>query len=273
MLIDKSKFNSKKELITFMVKHKSELITQKKSSIKHADGFSFLSAPNLIYNKGHALKTNEPIENPEDNLSVSVVINSSNWFDSHEDVHIPGLWTKSLKENKNPMHVQEHKSNEFNKIIASGKDLKAYTESYTWKDLGYNLEGTTEALMHDSIIRKSRNPYMHDQYAKGYVTNHSVGMQYIKLFFCCDDEEFEQEFEMYKKYIDLVTNKDDITDGYFWAVTEAKYLEGSAVPFGSNVMTPTIDNNTEPQKALKTEPDLSTLIKDINNINFNSDGK
>ena len=43
----------------------------------------------------------------------------------------------------------------------------------------------------------------------------------------------------------VLTNKESIIDGYFWAVTEAKYLEGSAVPFGSNVMTPTLNNNKD----------------------------
>ncbi len=250
-LFDKSKFSTKKQMHKFLIKNKEQLLVQKKLSIKHADGFPFHGASNIIFSKNKAFKSNELISDPSDDLGVSVVINTTNWFDSHEDVHIPGLWTKSLNENKNPMHVQEHKSSEFSKIIASGGDLKVYTNDTTWKDLGFNIDGTTQALMHDSIVRKNRNPYMHDQYAKGYVTNHSVGMNYVKLVFCCDNPGYGAEFEAFEKYIEYVANKDDVVaNSYFWAVTEAKYREGSAVPLGSNPMTPTLENN----KTQSTEP-------------------
>ena len=243
MLFDKSKFKTNKEIIAFIVKNKSELIAQKKSVVKHSDGFSFLGNANVIYNKKEAHKANEPIENPANDLKVLAVINTTNWMDGHEDVHIPGLWTKTLQENKSNMHVQEHKSNEFSKIISSGTDLNASAINTTWKELGYDIEGTTQALMFDSTVRKSRNKYMHEQYSKGYVTNHSVGMRYVKLVMCVNDSDYGAEFEAWEKYIDQVTNKETAEEnGYFWAVTEAKLIEGSAVPSGSNPMTPTLEN-------------------------------
>jgi len=45
------------------------------------------------------------------------------------------------------MHLQEHKSGSFDKIISSGADLKAYVKDYSWKDLGYDAEGETQALI------------------------------------------------------------------------------------------------------------------------------
>ncbi len=288
MLFDKSKFATKKEMFAFIVQNKAELIAQKKSIIKHADGFEFSGAANIIYNKKVAYKTNEPIENPANDLNVLAVINTTNWLDGHDDVHIPGLWTKSLQENKSIMHVQEHKSNEFSKIISSGSDLKVSAIDTTWKELGYDIEGTTQALMFDSTVRKSRNKYMHDQYAKGFVTNHSVGMRYVKLTFCCDDSDFGAEFEAWEKYFPEVANKETAEDnGYFWAVTEAKLIEGSAVPAGSNTMTPTLENgggneNEEIQEAIEEseiknyeplikaldkypEPEKSTLYNNLVN--------
>jgi hypothetical protein len=48
-------------------------------------------------------------------------------------------------------------------------------ESHKWKDLGFDFEGNTEALVFNVEIDKDRNDFMFNQYAKGYVKEHSVG--------------------------------------------------------------------------------------------------
>jgi hypothetical protein len=282
MLIDKSKFDSKKDMFKYMSENKGLLIAQKKSQLKKADGFSFSGFNNVLFDKDIAYKGTMPIDNPSEVLNVLAIINTTNWMDSHEDVHMPGLWDKTLQENKNILHVQEHKSNEHQFIISSGVDLNAYTKDFTWKELGYNQEGKTQALIFDSNVRKERNEFMWKQYAKGWVENHSVGMQYVKLFWCCSDSDLAEDYENWEKYFEHVANKDKVLEnGYFWAVTEAKLIEGSAVPIGSNSMTPSIAvNNTslktqsheiEPSEGHSkdnAEPDYSTLIETINNIKF-----
>jgi len=113
-------------------------------------------------------------------------------------------------------------------------------------------DGTTkiEVLVYESVIKKDRNPYMFEQYLKGYVLNHSVGMRYVKLFFCYDsqDPQYSQDKENYDKYYDSIINKEDIGE-YYWAIVEAKNIEASAVVKGSNFLTPVlsitiIDENT-----------------------------
>jgi hypothetical protein len=132
----------------------------------------------------------------------------------------------------------------------------------TWKELGYKYEGDTEALIFDCTIVKERNEYMAEQYAKGRVKQHSVGMQYVKLSLCMNSESKwdKEEKENWDKYYPQVANKDEADRyGYFWAVTEAKCIEGSAVPLGSNFATPTI--SIEPvgstQSSEPTEPTKS----------------
>ena len=260
---NKSDFSSKKELIKHIINNKAELIKHAKSLYKEADSVSFFDNINSIGRKKIVIKSNEFISDPPEILNVLAVINTTNILDSHDDVHIPGLWTKTLNENKRIKHLQEHKKG-FDYIISSHKDLKAYIETISWKNLGYNLSGNTEALMFDSSVRKERNSFMHEQYAKGYVDNHSVGMQYVKLVFCCNDSDFGAEYEAWEKYLPYVINKDDAENqGYFWAVTEAKIIEGSAVVDGSNPLTPTLENNkTKPQKALsQTEPQKALDIQ------------
>ncbi len=71
--------------------------------------------------------------------------------------------------------------------------------------------------------------------------------------------KYKEEFAIWNKYFDQIVNKQDLEDsGYFWAVKEAKVIEGSAVPIGSNIVTPTLDNNV---KDTKQETKTDTLIQ------------
>ena len=158
---------------------------------------------------------------------------------------------------------------EFDKIIADGNQLKVYTKTFNWSELGYNYKGTTEALVFESEILKKRNECMLNQYANGWVRNHSVGMYYVKMDFAINDEEMPNEFEAWNKYYPQIANQ-DIADerGYFFYVLEAKCVEGSAVPIGSNTATPTLSagKNIPDSEPLKNthnplEPDESTLKK------------
>lgn len=235
-------FKEKKELFAFLIEHKDILTAEKKHAVKYGDCIPFLNT--FFDAKSASYKANTPIDATAlIDLKVKVVINTTRILDSHLDVHIDGLWKKTLQENKMLMHLQEH-AMQFDKIIADGKELTAYTEKFTWKDLGFKLKGDTEALVFESVIKKGRNPYMFEQYAKGYVKNHSVGMRYVSFVMCINDEAYGAEFEAWQKYFPMITNSDFAESmGYFWAVKEAKAIEGSAVPLGSNYATPTLENN------------------------------
>ena len=241
MKLEIPNYETKKELFAFLVANKDTLTTQKKSVIKLADGIGHTTlSTEKDFREANKSESTEIAQ--VESFRVKVVINTTNILDSHGDVHIPGLWNKSLKENKRIMHIQEHQSSSFDKIIASGEDLKASVESISWKDLGYNALGNTQALVFDSNVKESRNKYMFDQYKQGFVNNHSVGMRYVKMELAVNDEEYEKEKNFYDKYIEQVINRKDAEDlGYFWVVTEAKVIEGSAVPMGSNPITPTIN--------------------------------
>ena len=246
-------FNTKKELFEFLIENKQTLIAQKKAEIKHADGVLF----GIVTDKS----ANKAVGN-ENEAQVKAIINTTNLMDSHKDVHIPGLWAKSLKENKNIMHIQEHKMS-FDTIISDGVDLKAFTKEYKWKELGYAFEGSTEALVFDSTVKASRNPFMLKQYRDGNVKNHSVGMQYVKLVLCINDEDSGAEYEAWEKYYPMIANKSTADGyGYFWAVKEAKVIEGSAVPIGSNFATPTLDIK-EPLEGTQKEPSKDTQRKTV----------
>lgn len=267
-------FGTQKEMFDFLFKNKKQLIAQKRAVMKKADCVSV--SPTLVWDKQQATKATEDMPTdpmmPE-TMKVVCIINTTNFLDGHGDVHIPGIWAKSLTENKMLMHLQEHEM-EFEKIIADGMNLKAYTRTYTWKELGFPYEGVTEGLTFESNIEKKRNEFMLNQYLNGWVRNHSVGMHYVKMDMAINDETYPNEFEAWKKYYPMIANAEKADEkGYFWYILEAKCVEGSAVPMGSNSATPTMmvegmmtEEEMEPEDEMKPpkkgtpniEPDEST---------------
>ena len=249
-----------KELNKFLIENKSLLITQKKSVIKEADPFHF-SRP-FVSETGEAFKAAPSAPDDAGVITINPVINTTFYYDGHGDVHIDGIWKENLKHNKKIYLVQEHKSNQFDKIITN--DLKAITKKMSWRDLGEDYDGITEALIFSKCkITAKRNPYMYDQYKLGYVENHSVGMIYVNLSLAINDEDYKDEFAEWNKYIEKIVNRDEVEKaGYFWPVKEAKIVEGSAVPFGSNPVTPTLNDNMEVvTESTKDQPGQTTETK------------
>ena len=260
------KFADKSDFVDFIRENKSILYADKKNQFKKADAVS------LIYNVFDKSDENKAIADPSsftgDSLRVKVVINTTNILDSHDDVHIPGLWNKTVKENKNLFLLQEHDMS-FKSIISD--EVKASLKDMSWKDLGLNKDGTSQALIFDTIVSKSRNQFMFEQYLRGYVKNHSVGMRYVSLSFAVNDKSLEEEYAVWQKYIGQIVNRKEAeAQGYFWAVTEAKAIEGSAVVLGSNKITPTlsVEEKEEPSKGTpeNNEPDISTQKENVKQL-------
>jgi len=260
-------FQTKKELFKFLVENRDKLIAQKKAVKKEAD-CPVIVAPIIVVDSKKAVNKAEGEQNEPKNmesLKVVCIINTTNYLDSHLDLHLPGMWNKSLNDNKMIMHVQEHDMQEFEKIISDGNELKAYTKRFKWSELGYSFIGETEALVFESTILRKRNEFMLNQYANGWVRNHSVGMYYVKTDFAVNDDNYPNEFEAWNKYYPQIVNKEVADErGFFWYVLEAKCVEGSAVPLGSNTCTPTLEiMKNEPSNGTHNilEPGLSTLKK------------
>lgn len=272
--------SNKEEVLEFLRKNKSALLAEKKMYGKMADAVSYLCP--LYDAKANSFKAADTINTAQlldkDAIQVKIVINTTNLLDSHGDVHLKGIWKKSLKESgKSAIHLQSHKS-DFEFVIADASDgeIKAYTQSMSWKDLGFDYKGETEALIFESTVKKARNPFMFDQYAKGFVKHHSVGMGYVKTLFCVNSEEkyWIEEKENWDQYYSEIVNKEKADEqGYFWAVAEGKVIEGSAVVRGSNHVTPTLEIKSEPgnhsdKDQEQQEPVKSTLNYDYLTKNF-----
>jgi hypothetical protein len=264
-------FATKDELFKALKENKSTLIAQKKMITKEADAMlHYVSVDN---DKGEAVKAESINLSDVNKINAKLVINTTGILDSHGDVHIKGIWNKSAKEQKNILLLQEHKMT-FDHIITDNVNVSVNTMK--WSDLGYNYKGDTDALTFNAEISKGRNPFMFEQYSKGYVKEHSVGMRYVKLELAInsDSKYDEEEKAVWDKYYSEIVNKEVADEqGYFWAVTEAKIIEGSAVVKGSNFATPTIsveavkDTPTDKEEPLidtLNEQQLKELLKKFN---------
>ena len=226
------------ELFKFLKTNKEDIVYAKKTAIKYADSFG----GSAVHLKSITPSLNKSASE-EDTLSIKrrLIINTTNVVDSHKDVHVDGIWNKSLKENKNIKFLQEHQMS-FKSIIADKEDLSVGVNKVSWKSLGFDLEGKTEALTFDATIKQSRNSQMFKEYKDGNIDQHSVGMHYVsmKLAINSEEEDYAEEKAVWDKYYEIIANKAELEKSpYFWAITEAKVIEGSAVVLGSNGFTPT----------------------------------
>lgn len=236
-------FATREEMFKALIENRSAIMTLKKSIVKHSDGFNFAMIDNVT-DKGEVEKANKPILLDDiTELKVKVVMNTIGLYDSHGDVHIKDIWKRTLSHSNTKLHLQEHKRS-FDAVISN--DAQAYVRTISWKSLGAEFEGSTQALIFESLVKESRNKEMFRQYKNGWVNNHSVGMQYVDFDVCINTtENWAKDYkDNWDKYYPEVVNKEDVdASGYFWAIKEAKLIEGSAVLFGSNVITPTLENN------------------------------
>lgn len=106
-------FETKEELFKALRENKSTLIAQKKMITKEADSTIFYTE---VKTKSGANKEESTTGSPL-KLTAKLAINTTNLIDSHSDVHLKGIWNKSVKEQKNILLLQEHQM-KFNSIIA-----------------------------------------------------------------------------------------------------------------------------------------------------------
>jgi hypothetical protein len=197
-------------------------------------------------------------------LKRTIVANTYNWMDSHDDVHLSGIFAKSIQERANKIpHLHDHKFEIGAKV---GRPASFAEVPMKWRQLGWEKNGDTQALMMVSQIEKRLNEKVYDEYLNDQVDQHSVSMQYVKIELAANDENYVQEYKAWQEVFPLLGNKAQAEQkGYFWVVREAKLIEVSAVLLGSNELTPTMGSKIfQPDLSTeKTKPDYSTLKEQL----------
>ena len=271
-------FESKSDLFKALVENESFIIDAKKSQVYK----SFEKGLQVVSDQ----KTIEKAFNDsEKGIKFDAdyyyfVVNSANYLDSHNDMHVDGNWNKSVKDQNGKVYlVWHHDFSKTENIIAFPEDIEMITSKVAWSLLGKSYEGETYSLIYkvkkDKIVNENVSKWLKE----GRKLQLSVRMQYIKLetAFNSDDEDYSKQTENYNKYYPLIANKDEFKQiEYFFIVKEAKnVMESSLLPFGSNSATAEISQSENKSEAEvitseQEEPSIDTqkqekLLKELLN--------
>lgn len=256
MRLQLPQFSTNKDKFAYLVANKSALIDLAKSAIKYADAFG------VSENEERVVKAvNAGVTDSGDVIKRTVIGNTYNWLDSHGDVHANGCFGKSITE-RTPWHLHDHVQQIMAKV---GTPTAVYENAIAWQRLGVQKAGTTQALFMDSDISKELNPTIFRAYKSGEITQHSVGMRYVKLALAVNDDDYPEEKKTWDTNIGNLGNPQEAEKtGFFWLVQEAKLIEVSCVLEGSNSLTPTMDSSTvkQPDSSTADQPhfDISKAI-------------
>lgn len=244
-------FSSKEELFTALKTNLSVIEDQKKAKIyeSYKKGQSINMKPINIskfdIEQQKALKL-------DDNYYY-IAFNSTRILDSHEDVHIDGLWKKTIQEKQFKNYVVTDHELEILNTVVRKEYVEIFTAKIPFSLLGKSYSGNTEVLIYKFPKDKIQIPVVKEWLESGDELQGSVRMRYIK-FLCCIDSNNPDDIDFktnYDKYYPYIANKDEFEYiPYFFAILEASNeKESSFVIYGSNQVTGQI--NTENKQAGK----------------------
>lgn len=248
---------TQKQKFEFLLDNYREIVDIKKSAMKQADNTEYSEPIIVAVNKG--LVTHHADDPTTGVIKRTIIGNTYYWLDSHDDVHVDGIFTKSLKE-KAPnkiYHYHDHQGMLTSKV---GTFSKVYEKRVMWNDLGKNLFGYTTALLGDTEIKRILNKSIFEQYLNEEIDQHSVGMNYITMQLAINSDEpaFKEHKKEWDNIYQFIGNKDKVLEqGFFWSQKEARLIEMSAVGAGSNEVTHTVQN-IAPDFQGKQEPSADT---------------
>lgn len=266
-------FATKEELFTELRLNVDKIIACKTSEIYKSADKGGLSATTILKNNVVTEKVGPQMKDGH----IYPVINTTLYRDSHQDVHLNGIWDKSAKEQNGKLfYVTDHEI-KTNTIIAWPQHVNVMVKSVPWSWVGKNYEGNTEALIYEIPKDKIVNAAAKQIIEEKYPVQNSVRMQYVRIKLAMnsnakEDVDYKKEYDT---HINSIANKDEAeADGFFFAVYEGKIIkEGSMVPFGSNDATPINQRkeNTETDTITseKIEPVIPTTQKQDTNL-FNA---
>lgn len=236
---------SGKALFDYLISNKADIIAKKCSLPIKSDGFTFGATP--VKTTGGQKSEDENVDT--DTIRVKVVCNTAMFCDSYGDVLAPDCWEKSIKERgpKGKNIIPHLKNHEHYVEKQLGKVVDIYSEMMKISALGYDAPGTAQALIMVTDIKKKYDEKLYHLYSDLEIKQHSIGMQYVKLILAINDKDYKEEFATFSAHYDGIINKEEVERrGYFWWVPEIKLYENSAVLFGANELTPTLEVSSQP---------------------------
>ena len=252
-------YNTKKELFKALKQNEEDLISIKKKTI-----FKSCDKGQVLNFNPTLLKAIDADKNDLDDNFYYIAVNTINILDSHNDLHVKGIWNKTAKDQQGKNYLVADHDLKLKSVIAKPKDIEMVIMDISFKSIGKDYEGSTEALVYKIAKDKINKEY--EEYLNDNVQS-SVRMQYVKIDLALnsDDKEDAEYKKTFDKYIADITNKEDFEEiNYFWVVKEAKNVnESSLVLFGSNSATGLIEPPLKDTQS-NIEPPKGTPEKTVN---------
>lgn len=252
----KKEFPDKASMFSALKENKVAIIGLKKAATKLSDWVEIYCKQAI-----DAAKAEEANAEIKMGDFVFPVINTTNWFDSHGDVHLDGIWDVSAKDQNGKTYYIINHELELGKVIAYPQDVEILLRKMDWRDLGKDIDGQTQALIFKVKLTEKGNSDANKAIMDKVALQNSVRMRYVRIELCINDtsDYYKEEYANWIKVYDRVANKEELNEaGFCWAVSEAKIeKEGSAVLRGSNEVTPILQSISEEEKVdpLKGSPE------------------
>lgn len=240
-----SNYGTKEGLFKALRDNKELIIAEKRAQIQksHEKGTG-LKGKFLDVTKLHGAAKGMDI----DNDFYYIAVNSTKILDSHRDLHLDGIWNKTVKEQQGRNYlVLDHEVKVASTVVRK-ENIEMFTAEIPFSMIGKAYEGETEALIYKFPKTKIINTEAKEWLESGDDIEASVRMQYVKISLAMNSTEKgdEAEKKIYDQYYPSIANKEDYEEiYYFWAVSEAKnVMESSLVIAGSNNATGMVDNKS-----------------------------
>lgn len=248
-------FPSKTEMFLALKKNSDRIIGLKKAAIKESDGVGYA----FRESKENACKAvaEDVLLKAAEGDTIYAIINTTNWLDSHGDVHLDGIWDKSINEQQGKVYYAVNHELKLGSIISYPDEVTMSVPTLNWKDLGIDHSGTTQALLFAAQLTDASNKSALKAIKAKKPLENSVRMQYVDMVLCIDSNEkgLEQERMNFYQYLPKIANKETaIEQGYYWGIKQAKIVkEGSAVLAGSNSQTPILYSDPSKSQSEKEQ--------------------
>lgn len=254
-------FASKEELFRELKQNEEKILALKKAKVLKSAEKGQISMANAFLKPDFAEKAGMELKEGY----VYPVINTTRYMDAHDDVHLDGLWKKTLKEQEGKLFYVSGHSLNIDDVIAWPEDVKAYTKMIDWSLVGKDYPGQTEALIYEIAEGSIKKPSALEAIKQRRKVQGSVSMMYHKITLAInsDEKDYVKNKSYWDSHIDMIANKEQAEEqGYFFGVEEARiYKEGSLVLFGSNDATEII--YPEPEKSTPKDTEPHSTLKAI----------
>jgi hypothetical protein len=193
-----------------------------------------------------------------------IAVNTTNILDSHGDVHVKGIWNKSVKDQQGKNYLVLDHELSVSSVVARKENVEMFISDVSFGAIGKGYEGETQALIYKVAKSDVINPLAKEWLDSGSDIEASVRMQYVNIELALNSDSFgdQEEKSVYDQYINQIANKNDFDSiDYFWVVKEAKNVgESSLVLAGSNgatgVLNEAVDNTSTNNKSVQPSKDI-----------------